>query len=189
MGNCDVSVGEARPLIPRDPDPDNTWIVAETLAFCGEAAHARKLVRDVSARFPSATTWNATIVPNVGAALELRRDQPARALDLLSAARPDFATRYLRGTAQLRLGHGAEAAAAFQDILDRKGADPNTGRPGGAYGLFHAAAHLGVARATAMAGDTDKARNVYQDFFDLWKDADPDLTMLRDARREYAALR
>jgi len=67
VGNCEVALGEARALIPRDPEPDNAWIVAEALAYCGDAARAQKLVRDVSERFPNATAWNATIVPNVGA--------------------------------------------------------------------------------------------------------------------------
>lgn len=188
LGNCDAALGQVRALVPREPEPDNARQVARTLAFCGDAAQAQKLVAEISAQFPNATSWNGTIVPNIRASTELSRDQSAKALDLLRSAGSNFASMYLRALAHLRLRQGAEAAAAFQNILDHKGAYGNSGRPGGDYGLFYAPSYVGVARAAALAGDTAKAKKTYQDFFDLWKDADPDIPILMQARKEYAAL-
>jgi hypothetical protein len=90
--------------------------------------------------------------------------------------------------AHLRLRRGAEAAAEFQKILDDKGGYQNTGRPGAEYGLFYAPSYVGVARGAALAGDAARARKSYAKFFELWKDADPDIPILIEARREYATL-
>ena len=88
---------------------------------------------------------------------------------------------YLRGHAYLLLRQGNEAAAEFQKILEHRGIVLNF--PLGAL------AHIGLARAGVLAGDTVKARKAYQDFFALWKDADPDIPILREARAEYARLK
>jgi hypothetical protein len=87
---------------------------------------------------------------------------------------------YLRGQAYLLLHRGKDAAVEFQKILDHRGIVLNF--PLGAL------AHLGLARAYALQGDTTKARTVYQDFFALWKDADPDIPVLQQAKAEYAKL-
>ncbi len=86
---------------------------------------------------------------------------------------------YLRGLAFLRLRKGVEAAAEFQKILDHKGAN---------WGLCYSLSYLGRARASALAGDTAKARKAFQAFFALWKDADPDIPILKQAEAEYAKL-
>jgi hypothetical protein len=88
---------------------------------------------------------------------------------------------YLRGQAYLAAQKGAEAAAEFQKILDHPGVVGN--EPIGAL------AHLGLGRAYAMQGDMAKARTAYQDFLALWKDADPDISILKQAKAEYAKLR
>lgn len=88
---------------------------------------------------------------------------------------------YLRGQAYLRKRAGTEAAAEFQKILDHRGWDLSSN--------WYAPAHLGLARATALTGDRVKSRQAYQEFFALWKDADPDLSILRAARKEYAELK
>ena len=87
---------------------------------------------------------------------------------------------YVRGEAQLAAHNGAAAAAEFQKFLDHRGIVINF--PLGAL------AHLGLARAYALSGDTAKARTAYQDFFALWKDADPDIPILKEAKAEYAKL-
>jgi eukaryotic-like serine/threonine-protein kinase len=87
---------------------------------------------------------------------------------------------YLRGLAYLLLRQGKEAAAEFQRILENRGVVQNN--PQGAL------AHLGLARAYAMQGDTAKAKTAYQDFLTLWKDADPDIPILKQAQTEYAKL-
>jgi len=87
---------------------------------------------------------------------------------------------YLRGEAYLAAHQGSAAAAEFQKILDHPGVVQN--EPIGAL------AHLGLARTHALSGDTAKAKSAYQDFFALWKDADPDIPILKQAKAEYAKL-
>jgi Tfp pilus assembly protein PilF len=87
---------------------------------------------------------------------------------------------YVRGEAYLKAGQGRQAAVEFQKLLDHRGIVLNF--PLGAL------AHLQLARAYRVAGDTAKARNAYQDFFALWKDADPDIPILREAKAEYGKL-
>ena len=93
---------------------------------------------------------------------------------------------YLRGLAYLRLQKGAEAAAEFRKILDHKGASwgstwfyPN-------WGLYSSISYLGLARGSALGGDSATARKAFEDFFALWKDADSDITILQQAKAEYA---
>jgi eukaryotic-like serine/threonine-protein kinase len=103
---------------------------------------------------------------------------------MLEAASPyelsPFAPIYVRGLAYLKLPDGNKAAAEFQKILDHRGVDPTDPR--------YALAQLGLGRAWALAGDLPKARRAYQDFLALWKDADPDIPILMEARKEYARL-
>ncbi|MFQ5927058.1 MAG: hypothetical protein ACE5MH_06445, partial [Terriglobia bacterium] len=120
--------------------------------------------------------------------IELQRGNPARAIELLqTAARYELAgggglgTIYIRGQAYLAAGKGAEAAAQFHKILDHRGVD--------ALSMLHPLAHLGLARAWAVGGETARSRRAYQDFFALWKDADPDIPILQEAKREYAKLK
>jgi hypothetical protein len=87
---------------------------------------------------------------------------------------------YLRGTALLAQKKGPEAAAEFQKLLDNRNISPNEITP--------PLAQLGLARARALSGDTTKARTGYQDFLATWKDADPDLPILKQAKSEYAKL-
>ena len=94
----------------------------------------------------------------------------------------------MRGLAYLRLQKGAEAAAEFQKILDHKGANWASLWRYPDWGQFYLLSHLGVARGSALAGDTAKARKAFQDFFDLWKDAGPDLPILKQAKAEYTKL-
>jgi predicted Zn-dependent protease len=91
-----------------------------------------------------------------------------------------FQIAYLRGQAYIDLRRGPDAAAEFQRILDHRGLQ--TASP------LYALAYAGLARAAALAGDTTKARRAYQDFFALWKDADADISILQQARREYGKL-
>ncbi len=96
-------------------------------------------------------------------------------------AAAEFWPQYLRGLAYLNLKRGAEAAAEFQKILDHRGESP--------LSPLYPLAHLGLARAAALAGDTAKSRKAYEDFFALWKDADTDIPILQQARQEYEKLK
>jgi hypothetical protein len=117
------------------------------------------------------------------AAIAYRLGDPRNAIELLESAREYERgypmANYIRGLAYLKEKKGAEAAAEFQKILDHRGAN---------WGPLYPLSHIGVARGAALARDTDRARKAYETFFDLWKDADSDVPILIQARKEYARL-
>jgi tetratricopeptide (TPR) repeat protein len=164
---------------------------ALALVRAGALGRAQALVDDLAQRFPTYTLLNAHALPTIRAASEIQRGNPAHAVELLETAslyelgagpgNLGRASIYTRGQAYLRLGRGDEAALEFQKILDRPGLS--------ALGPLRPLAHLGLARARALAGDTAAARRAYQDFLALWKDADPDIPILQEAKAEYAQLR
>jgi tetratricopeptide (TPR) repeat protein len=166
---------------------------ALALAMCGDTAQAEKLVAETSKLLPNGTLWNAVQLPEVRAAIELRRDQPAKAVELLASASPYERAypevAYLRGLAYLRLHKDAEAASEFRKILDHKGASWGSTWPYPNWGLYYSISYVGLARGSALAGDTAQAKKAFQDFFALWKDADQDIPILAEAKKEYAALR
>ena len=152
------------------------------LALCGKAAQAQRLIDDLVKHYPKDTGINGIWAPAIRSAIELQRGNAQQAVDLLEGAKryeaaAQFWPQYLRGKAYLKLGHGAEAAAEFQKILDHRGQAP--------LSVLYPLAHLGLARAAVMNGDATKARQAYQDFFTIWKDADADLTVLIEAKKEY----
>jgi Tfp pilus assembly protein PilF len=165
---------------------------ALALAMCGDAAQAEKLAAETSKRFPNGILWNAVQLPQILAAIELQRDQPAKAVELLASASPYERAYpeavYLRGLAYLRLQKGTEAAAEFRKILDHKGASWGSDWRIPNWGLYYSISYLGLARASALAGDAANARRAFQDFFALWKDADRDIPILKQAQAEYAKL-
>jgi hypothetical protein len=130
-------------------------------------------------------------LPTINAAIELSKGNSTQAVELLEATAPyelgaTSSVNYLypacvRGQAYL-LAHDASAAAAeFQKMLDHRGIVANF--------VTGSLAHLQIGRAYAMAGDTAKAKAAYQDFLTLWKNADPDIPILREAKGEYAKLK
>ena len=154
-------------------------------SLCGDISAAQKLADELAKRYPKSTFANGVTVPVIRAAIELRRNQPNQAIEFLKATMPYeaaalFWPNYLRGQAYLRLSKGNEAATEFQKILDHRGWDP--------ISPFYPLAHLGLARANVLAGDTAGSRKAYQDFFALWKDADSDLPILIEAKKEYERL-
>src|SRR6185369_1895927 len=124
--------------------------------------------------------------PLVSGAVELRRGNPRRTVELLEAARPyelgpmPFWPVYLRGLAYLALRDGVRAAAEFGIIRDRRGVDP--------FSPLYPLAHLGLARAYALAGDRAASLKNYEELFRFWSDGDSDLSLLRSARTEYDRL-
>ncbi len=161
---------------------------AVALAMCGEVGQAQAHMAKLAPLFPNDTRFNGIWLPVVRAAIELHRGQPEQALQLLEPVRryeaaTDFQPQYLRGLAYLRLGQGAEAAAEFQKIIDRHGLYDILGP------ALYSLAHLELARASALSGDDSKARKAYEDFFTRWKDADADLPVLIEAKKEYEKLR
>jgi serine/threonine protein kinase/tetratricopeptide (TPR) repeat protein len=154
------------------------------LALVGQDAKAKSLVEEVAKLRPDDTMVQDLAVPDIQAFLELKRDNPTRALEILQRAQPydraDLGTLWVRGVAYLKAGRTHDAVQEFQKILAFKNS-----RPGSPY-IFMA--QLGVGRAQALAGDKAQARTAYQDFFALWKDADPDIPLLEEAKAEYAKL-
>jgi len=165
---------------------------ALALAICGDAAKAEKLAGESSELYPDGIIWNTVQLPGIRAAIELNRSQPGKAVELLASASPYERAYpeavYLRGLAYLRLRKGPEAATEFQKILDHKGASWGSTWRSPNWGLYYSISSLGMARAFALEGDQVKARKAFQDFFALWKDADQNLPILVEAKKDYLAL-
>ena len=166
---------------------------ALALAICGDAPQAEKLAAGASKLFPNGILWNAVQLPAIRAAIALKRDQPAKAVELLASASPYERAHpevaYLRGLAYLSLREGAEAAAEFEKILKHKGASWGSDWQHPYWGQFYSLSYLGLARASALAGDKGKTEKAFQDFLALWKNADPDIPILIAAKAEYAKLK
>jgi len=163
---------------------EGTGPLALAFAICGEFAKAQKLADLLYADCPTDTLQNAVQIPVIRAVIALGQKQPARAIELLKAAdsyeRVTAAIPYARGSAHLQAGSGAEAMAEFQKAVDTQGFQRLL--------PVIPLSQVGLARAAALAGDRAKARKVYQDFFALWKDADPDVPLLVQAKKEYEKL-
>lgn len=160
------------------------------LARSGEVRRAEMLSDELARRWPEDTLVHAVALPTIRAHIKVHQGQPVAALDLLQAARryelgispefPSFASIYVRGQAYMLAGRVAEAADEFQRILDHRGLDP--------LSSFYVLAYFRLARAYSLGGDTARALKAYQDFLALWKDADPDIPILQEAKSEYARL-
>ncbi len=160
---------------------------ALALALTGDVVRAHAMTDDLGQRSPDDTVTQFNFLPALHGQLALSRDDAPAAIEALQVAAPyelgnaDYVRLYpvyVRGEAYLAARQGSEAAAEFQKILDHRGIVLN--EPIGAL------AHLQLGRAYAMQGDTANARAAYDDFLTLWKDADPDIPILKQAKAEYA---
>ena len=162
------------------------------LALAGDSAEATRLADDLVKRFPEDTTVQLGFLPMIRSVLARKNNDPSRAGAALALAAPyelghlnstftfGMYQVYLRGVAHLAARNGAAAATEFRKILDHSGVVGN--EPIGTL------AHLGLGRAYALSGDSSKSRAAYQDFFQLWKGADPDVPILKQAKAEYAKI-
>jgi eukaryotic-like serine/threonine-protein kinase len=157
------------------------------LVLASDAAQAEKMVDSLESQSPPDGYVSKVRVPELRGAVELKRGNPTRALELLApltiydAGWFDlYMFAYVRGEAYLLAHRGQEGAAEFQKIIDHRGIVVNE--------PYAAVARLELGRAYTMQGDTSKARGAYQDFLTLWKDADPDIPILKQAKIEYAKL-
>jgi len=187
VGNFPAARQRATASIALSRTRANLPIAAVALALAGDSSAARKLVDDLKRRYPSDFQVNDLSGPSVEALLQSSRGNASAAIQALQpAGRYDmglawgFLPVYVRGLVYLRDKKGKEAAAEFQKILDHRSL--------GATLPLHALSYVGLARAYTLAGDPAKARSAYQDFFALWKDADPDIPILKEAKTEYAKL-
>ena len=167
---------------------NNMESVAVALAMTGDGSRAQAITAELRRRFPSDTLLHNVWDPCAAALATLNRKAPEEAIEALRAATPyemgvleGMFPVYVRGLAYLQAKRGADAAAEFQKIIDHRGIAP--------VGLEHSLAKLGLGRAYVMSGDTAKARAAYQDFFALWKDADADVPILKEAKAEYEKLK
>jgi eukaryotic-like serine/threonine-protein kinase len=173
--------------------PDGRFAAGLAFALAGDSTKAQGIVDDLAKRFPEDTIVQFNYLPTIRAQIALGRNDAAKAADTLQAASSyelgtaggtTFSTNlypiYVRGQAYLAAKQGARAAAEFQRIVDWRGVVAN--EPIGAL------AHLGLARAYAMQGEVFQARTAYVDFLTLWKDADPGIPVLTQAKAEYGRL-
>lgn len=163
--------------------------VAFSFAMAGDAAQAVRLADQLAQEYPHSTTIQFNSLPLIRAAIALQQGDSRKAIELLAPALPyelgdveyfPLYVIYLRGNAYLAEGHGVAAAAEFQKLIEHPGIVLN--EPIGAL------AHLGLGRAYALAGDAAKAKIAYQDFLSLWRNADPDIPVLKQAKAEYAKI-
>jgi eukaryotic-like serine/threonine-protein kinase len=173
---------------------DAIYAGALALAYAGDTKQTQALVDKLAKRYPEDTNMQVNCLPTLRAKLALAHANPQEALDILRVAGPyelglpsftfynwpNMYPVYVRGEAYLAARQGREAAAEFQKILDHRGIVLN--EPIGAL------AHLQLGHAYSLQGDSGKAKAAYQDFLALWKDADPDIPIFKEAKAEYAKL-
>jgi predicted Zn-dependent protease len=192
FGNSVAARQGAMAALALAPGRDVEVLAALGLARAGDSAQAESLADKLDREFPLNPSLQRYWLPSIRAAIDLHANKPAKAIELLLPAAPyelgepgplqvgTMYPGYLRGQAFLLAAQGKEAASAFRTILDHRGIVLNC--------PVAAIAHLGLGRAYALEGDNARARAAYEDFLTLWKDADPDIPILKEAKAEYAKL-
>ena len=192
LGNTSQARQLASSALSVDPGRDTQIVAALVLARAGDISQAQALVDKLNAAFPLSTILQDYWLPTIRAMLELHRGNGGKAAELLQVAAPyelgdpspfQPATMYpiyVRGRAYLLVKNGLAAATEFQKMLDHRQNAWNA--------PLEALAHLGLARARAISGDKAGAKIAYQDFLAIWKDADADIPILKEAKAEYGKL-
>ena len=192
VGNVSQAKQSAKAALALSTGRDVEAVSAIALALAGDFAQAMRMASDLAKRFPEDTIVQFDYLPMIRAAAALQSGSPTKALAALAPAAPyelgtpaqsvAFALYpvYLCGEAYVAARQGSAAVAEFQKILGHPGVVQN--EPIGAL------AHLGLARAYAISGDAAKAKGAYQDFLALWKDADPNIPIVKEVKAEYAKL-
>src|SRR5271154_4617460 len=188
VGNMSLARLQAQSALALSNGRDVEAISAFALGLAGDAAQATRLAADLAKRFPEDTIVQSNYLPTIRAVAALQGSSASKAIEALAPVAPyelgsvgiPLYPVYLRGEAYLAAHQGSAAAAEFQRILDHPGVVLND--------PFGALAHLGLGRAYALSGEKAKAQTAYQDFLALWKDADPDVPILKEAKAEYAKL-
>jgi eukaryotic-like serine/threonine-protein kinase len=181
-GNRSMASSDADAAIKQSQTPTHEINVADIYARSGMDAKARQLVDQATQQRPLDTLIQSLGGPMIRAVLEMNQGHADKAVELMKSAgfydHNNSESLYTRASALLMAGRGADAAQEFQRVLNLKNANPQD--------PFISFAQLGLARAFAATDDKEKARAAYQDFFALWKDADPDVPLLQQAKAEYA---
>src|SRR5215213_9062372 len=188
VGRCDQAKAQAKAALDLVRGQMNLANGAAIYAACEDPDRAQKLLDEARAAYPRNTIINSVVPPIVTAGIEKSRGNMSQAIPLFESVRSDeggnilgVGTTFARGSLYLKQRMGNEAAAEFKKVIDQRGID--------VLSPTHVLAHLGLGRALAINGDTAGARKAYQDFFAFWKDADHDLPVLVEARKEYEALK
>jgi serine/threonine protein kinase/tetratricopeptide (TPR) repeat protein len=194
FGNEDETRRRAVSAFEISKGRDVQYRAALSFGQIGDAVRAKALADGLGTNYPEDTIVQFNYLPTLHSMLALVHHDAKRGIDALQAALPyelgeplvgdaslNLSPVYVRGEAYLAIGHGTEAAAEFQKILDHPGIVLNS-----PIGVL---AHLQIGRAYAMQGDTVKAKAAYQGFLTLWKDADPDIPVFIAAKAEYAKLK
>jgi serine/threonine protein kinase/tetratricopeptide (TPR) repeat protein len=186
LGVCDPAKQDAATLTS-NPTRVGSTFAGFVFATCNEAAKAEAIAADLNKKYPLETFAQKSDIPQIHARVDSQRGNGAKAIEELQPAEQyelgyveAGIPAYLKGVAFLQMKQGSQAAAEFQKYLDHKNAFGVT--------VYTPLATLGLARALVLSGDSAKARSAYQDLFALWKDADPNLPILRIAKSEYAKL-
>jgi hypothetical protein len=189
FGNTRESRQQAEYALALSTGRDVQYPAALALAFAGDTVRAKTLADDLDKRFPEDTWVQFNFLPSINAKLALSRKDAAKAVEILQHAASyelgdtgdgSFYPIYVRGEAYLAAHKGGQAGTEFQKILDHRVILRNL--PLGAL------TRLQLARSYAMEDETAKAKTAYQDFLTLWKDADPDIPIYKQAKAEYAKL-
>ena len=191
LGNIQEARQEASEALRISPSRFARVASAVVLARSGDTNRAEKILQELAKESPLDTLLNNVTLPVAGAIVEIQRNNPAKAVTLLAAASPyelgvgfpavGYWPNWIRGQAYMLAGDGVKAGVEYQKILDHRGIQP--------VSPLYAMARLGLGRAYVLQGETTKARTAYQDFLALWKDADPDIPILKQAKEEYEKLR
>ena len=195
FGNTVVAKQRALAALELARNREVEYGAAMTLALAGNSSQAQLMADDLEKNFPEDTSVKFSYLPVLRASLAINHRQYSQAIELLETAAPyELGTPrsnlqgffgalypiYMRGEAYLAVGRGTEAIAEFKKIVDHRGIVISD--------VIGALVHLQLARAYAMAGDNTKAQAAYQTLLHLWKDADPDIPILKQAKAEKAKL-
>ncbi|MGP0099898.1 MAG: protein kinase domain-containing protein [Terriglobales bacterium] len=191
LGNAALARQGVARALALSPGRDVKVLAALTLARTSDAVRAKPLVEELGRTYSTNTLMKLYWLPTINGAIEAGKNNSSQALVDLEPAVPyelgwggSFINylypAYVRGQAQLMAHNGAAAASEFQKVLDHRGIVVNF--------VTGSLAHLQIGRAYAMQGDTAKAKVAYKDFLTLWKDADSDIPILKQAKAEYAKL-
>ncbi|HEY6763675.1 MAG TPA: protein kinase [Candidatus Sulfotelmatobacter sp.] len=191
VGNFALVKRQAQAGLALSNGRDAQSMAAIALGLAGDTSQATRLADDLNKRFPEYTVVQFDYLPMIRAAIALHGENGNKAVEALAPSIPyelgsfsnlnfNLYAAYLRGEAYLKQRQGADAVREFQKILDHPGVALNE--------PIVPLAHLGIGRALIFSGDSARAKIAYQDFLTLWKDADPDIPVLKEAKAEYAKL-
>jgi predicted Zn-dependent protease len=187
FGNVAAAEHRATAAVELSKSRDVQYGTAFAFALAGEYRRSETMSDNLARQFPQDTIVNFVYLPTLRALVAFGKGKGVQAIELLRATTPyelgggaSLYPAYVRGESYLEVGQGVQATTEFEKILGHRGIvvfDP-----------IGALTHLQLGRAYAMSGDTAKAKAAYQDFLTLWKDADPDIPVLKQAKTEYAKL-